>query len=350
MTDATLESAARAGASAKRRLRVLSGMQPTGRMHLGNYLGALRSWVQLQDEHECVFFVADYHSLTTVTDPASIRPAIVEMVLDWLAAGIDPERSIVYLQSDLPEVAELHLLLSMTTPLGWLERVPSYKERVEQFPDNLNYGLLGYPVLQAADIQLPRKPPRRFNHRFGQVFPEPQGIFTETPRVMGTDGVTKMSKSRGNTIGMLDSPEEISRVVMTMVTDVERPLRKDPGHPESCNVCALHRFFSPDRWEEIWQGERQARTGCVEVKRWLAEAISDHFAPMRERRAELSAQPGLVWDVLAEGPRRAREVARATLGLAREACGLGRAAEDYTQGAVHSSWVRGPRRWPSTAS
>ena len=145
---------------------------------------------------------------------------------------------------------------------------------------------------------------------------------------MGTDGVTKMSKSRGNTIGMLDSPEEIRRAVMSMVTDVERPLRKDPGHPERCNVCALHRFFSPDRWEEIWQGERQARTGCVEVKRWLAEAISDHFAPMRERRAELSAQPGLVWDVLADGTRRAREVARTTLGLAREACGLGRAAED----------------------
>ncbi|MGP8161166.1 MAG: tryptophan--tRNA ligase [Candidatus Dormibacteria bacterium] len=323
-----------------RRLRVLSGMQPTGRMHLGNYLGALRNWVRLQDDHDCVFFVADYHALTTVTDTASIQPAIEEMMLDWLAAGIDPERSTVFVQSDLPEVAELHLLLSMTTPLSWLERVPSYKEKVEQFPENINYGLLGYPVLQAADILLPRADrvpvgedqaphieltreiARRFNYRFGQVFPEPQGLFTEIPRVMGTDGVSKMSKSRENTIGMLDSPEEIRRAVTGMVTDVERPRRADPGHPERCNVCGLHRFFSPDRWEDIWQGEREARTGCVEVKRWLADAIADHFAPMRERRAELAATPGLVSEVLADGARRARVLARETIAMAREACGL----------------------------
>jgi tryptophanyl-tRNA synthetase len=315
-------------------------MQPTGRMHLGNYLGALRNWVQLQDDYDCIFFVADYHSLTEATEPASIRPATAEMVLDWLAAGLDPERSILFLQSDLPEVAELHLLLSMSTPLGWLERVPTYKEKVAQFPDNQNYGLLGYPVLQAADILLPRADrvpvgedqaphieltreiARRFNHLFGQVFPEPQGLFTETPRVMGTDGLTKMSKSRGNTIGMLDSPEQIRQTVMTMVTDVERPRRSDPGHPERCNVCSLHRFFSPNRYAEIWQGEREARTGCVEVKRWLAEAIAEHFAPMRERRAELAAQPGLVDEVLADGARRARVAARETVALARAACGL----------------------------
>ncbi len=218
--------------------------------------------------------------------------------------------------------------------------MPSYKERVAQFPDNQNYGLLGYPVLQAADIllrradrvpvgedqaphiELTREIARRFNHLFGQVFPEPQGLFTEIPRVMGTDGVSKMSKSRGNTIEMLDSPEQIRKTVMSMVTDVERPRRSDPGHPERCNVCSLHRFFSPDRYEEIWQGEREARTGCVEVKRWLAEAITDHFAPMRERRAELAAQPHLVDDVLGDGARRARVAARETLDMAREACGL----------------------------
>ena len=340
MPDATAKSPRPGAAPSGKRLRVLSGMQPTGRMHIGNYLGALRNWVQLQDDYECVFFVADYHSLTTVTDPATIRPAITEMVLDWLAAGLDPQRSIIFLQSDLPEVAELHLLLSMTTPLGWLERVPSYKEKVAQFPDNQNYGLLGYPVLQAADILLPRADrvpvgedqaphieltreiARRFNHLFGQVFPEPQGLFTEMPRVMGTDGVSKMSKSRGNTIGMLDSPEQIRKTVMTMVTDVERPRRSDPGHPERCNVCILHRFFSPDRLAEIWQGEREARTGCVEVKRWLAEAIADHFAAMREKRAELAAQPHLVDDVLADGARRARVAAWETLDMAREACGL----------------------------
>ena len=340
MPETILESSHPGAATPGRRLRVLSGMQPTGRMHVGNYLGALRNWVQLQDGYECIFFVADYHSLTEATDPASIRPATVEMVLDWLAAGIDPERSTAFLQSDLPEVAELHLLLSMSTPLGWLERVPTYKEKVAQFPDNQNYGLLGYPVLQAADILLPRADrvpvgedqaphieltreiARRFNHLFGQVFPEPQGLFTETPRVMGTDGVSKMSKSRGNTIGMLDSPERIRETVMTMVTDIERPRRSDPGHPERCNVCSLHRFFSPDRYEEIWQGEREARTGCVEVKRWLADAIANHFAPMRERRAELAAQPGLVDEVLADGARRARVAAHETMTLAREACGL----------------------------
>jgi tryptophanyl-tRNA synthetase len=338
------EAAATKGgtAPAGRRMRVLSGMQPsgTGHMHLGNYLGALRNWIAIQDTHECIFFVADYHALTTVTDPSSIRPAVRELLLDWLAAGIDPERSTVYLQSSLPEVAELHLLLSMTTPQSWLERVPTYKEKAEQFPDNINYGLLGYPVLQAADILLPRADlvpvgrdqaphleltreiARRFNARFRPIFPEPQGLFTETPMVLGTDGISKMSKSKANTIGMLDSPEEIRRTVMTMVTDVRRPLRSDPGHPESCNVCGLHRFFSPDRWEEIWAGEREAMTGCVEVKRWLAEAIAAHFAPMRERRAELAARPRLIDEVLAAGAARVRGLAADTLALAREACGL----------------------------
>jgi tryptophanyl-tRNA synthetase len=324
----------------QRRLRILSGMQPDGRMHLGNYLGALRNWVNLQDEYDCVYTIVDYHALTTVTNPATIRPAISEMMLDWLAAGLDPERSIIFVQSDVPEVTELHLLFSMTTPVSWLERVPTFKERVEQFPENVNYGLLGYPVLQAADIllyqgdrvpvgedqvphiELTREIARRFNHHYGSVFVEPQVLLTDTPRIMGTDGTSKMSKSRGNVIPMTAEPDEIRRIVSTMVTDVERPRRSDPGHPEKCNVCALHRTFSPDDWEEIWTGERTARTGCVDVKKQLAEAVAAYFAPMRQRRAELAARPDTVWEILAAGAERARALARPTLGAAREAMGL----------------------------
>lgn len=322
------------------RLRVLSGMQPTGRMHLGNYLGALRNWVALQESFDCTYVIVDYHALTTVVDPVRLRQSIEDMLLDWLAAGLDPERSTIFLQSDVPEVTELHLLLSMTTPLGWLERVPTWKEKAEQNSENQNYGLLGYPVLQTADIllangervpvgedqvphiELSREIARRFNHLYGDVFREPQALLTETARVQGTDGIHKMSKSRGNAIYATDDPQEIQRVVMTMVTDVERPRRSDPGHPETCNVCRLHQAFSPEAWMAIWEGERTAATGCVEVKRRLASAIADHFAPMRERRAALAARPDEVWDVLADGARRARTVAAGVLASAREACGL----------------------------
>ena len=323
-----------------RRLRIFSGMQPTGRMHLGNYLGALRNWVALQDGYECFYCIVDYHALTILEDPAELAPAVHEVALDWLAAGIDPERSIVFVQSHVPEVAELHLLFSMTTPLSWLERVPSYKEKAAQHPDNVNYGLLGYPVLQAADIllyqgervpvgedqvphlELSREIARRFNHRYRPVFVEPQALLTETPRIMGTDGVNKMSKSRGNVIEMTAEPEVIRRTVATMVTDIERPRRADPGHPQRCNVCALHRFFTPDGWEAIWEGERTAATGCSDVKRLLADAIVDHFAPMRERRAELAAHPERVRAILRDGAERARAIARDTLAQARDAMGL----------------------------
>ena len=315
-------------------------MQPTGRMHLGNYMGALRNWVRLQDEYDCFFTIVDYHALTTVTDTASLRSAIADVALDWLAAGLDPKRSVIFVQSHVPEVTELHLLFSMATPLSWLERVPTFKEKAEENPENINYGLLGYPVLQAADIllyqgervpvgedQLPhleltREIARRFNSRYRPVFVEPQALLTDTPRIMGTDGTTKMSKSRGNIIEMTAPPDEVRRIVSTMVTDIERPRRSDPGHPERCNVCQLHRTFSPDRWEEIWEGERTARTGCVETKQALAKAIIEYFAPMRERRAELEAQPGLVWEILADGAARARTFARETIAAARQAVGL----------------------------
>src|SRR5487761_1328168 len=297
MTDATLESAARAGASAKRRLRVLSGMQPTGRMHLGNYLGALRSWVRLQDDHECVFFVADYHSLTTVTDPSTLRPAISELVLDWLAAGVDPERSTVFLQSDVPEVAELHQLLSMTTPLGWLERVPSYKERAEQFPDNVNYGLLGYPVLQAADILLPR--PRRRGpgapHRAdpGDRAPLQPPFWTSISRTAGDlhrdpsgDGDRRghqdeqepgqhhrhARQPRGDPAGGDEhghrcgaaGPDRLRRGQAVARRGDLRPLRPDAGAPRRAVGAAWAGLGRPGRWHPPGPGggSGDARTGA----------------------------------------------------------------------------------------
>ena len=315
-------------------------MQPTGRMHLGNWLGALQNWVRLQDEYDCFYFIADYHSFTVPGDRTVLVQTVEDVALDWLAAGLDPGRSVIWVQSDVPEVDELQLLLGMTTPLGWLERVPTYKEKVEQYPDAITYGLLGYPVLQAADIllyrgdrvpvgedQLPhleltREIARRFNHHYGTVFVEPQALVTPTPRVMGTDGVTKMSKSRGNVIEMYWEPEQIRRVVHGMVTDVLRPRRTDPGHPETCNVCQLHRTFTPDGWEQIWEGERTARTGCADVKALLADAIADYFAPMRRRRAEVAERPEQVREILADGAERVRGVARETLAAVRAAMGI----------------------------
>jgi tryptophanyl-tRNA synthetase len=333
--------ASSAAVQAARRLRILSGMQPTGRLHIGNYFGALQNWVRLQDEYDCFYCIVDYHALTTVTDPGTLRPAIEDCALDWLAAGLDPERSVIFVQSHVPEVAELHLLLSMTTPLSWLERVPTFKEKADEHPDNVNYGLLGYPVLQAADIllyagervpvgddQLPhleltREIARRFNHRYRPVLVEPQAIISETPRIMGTDGVSKMSKSRGNAVLMTAEPDELMRVVTRMVTDVRRPRRTDPGHPEQCNVCQLHRIFSPDRYLEIWEGERTARTGCTDTKLALAEAMAQYFAPMRERRHELEARPGAAWEILDAGAARARVAAQVTIAAVRDAMGLG---------------------------
>ena len=316
-------------------------MQPDGRLHLGNYLGALRNWVQLQDAYDCYYTIVDYHALTTLADSAQMRPLVYDMALDWLAAGLDPKRSVIFIQSDVPEVAELHLLLSMVTPLSWLERVPTYKEKREQNPENINYGLLGYPLLQAADIliykgervpvgedqlahiELTREIARRFNHLHQRnVFVEPQALLTETPKILGTDGVHKMSKSRNNVIPLTATREQVEAIVRTMVTDVERPRRADPGHPERCNVCGLHRIFSPDSWEDIWEGERTARTGCVEVKQLLAQRINDFLEPIRERRRELAEDPDTVWDILGDGADRARLVAAETLSAARYAMGL----------------------------
>ncbi|HVT45537.1 MAG TPA: tryptophan--tRNA ligase [Thermoanaerobaculia bacterium] len=319
---------------------VLSGLRPTGRVHLGNYFGAIRNWVRLQDSYRCSYFVADWHALTSdYADPSSIRQSTFDAVADWLAAGLDPDRCTLFIQSEVKEHAELHLLLSMTTPLPWLERVPTYKEQQQQLVEkDLNtYGFLGYPLLQTADIivyranfvpvgedqaahlELSREIVRRFNHFYGPVFPEPRALFTETPKVPGLDG-RKMSKSYGNTIGLTASPEEIRTLVSTMFTDPNRIRRRDPGNPDICNLFQFHRLFSP---EEILQRVdvecRTAQIGCVDDKKLLAEIIIEALAPIRGRRERIDRDPGIVWDVLFEGNRRARERAAETLEAVRSA-------------------------------
>jgi len=321
--------------------RVFSGARPTGRQHLGNYLGAVRNYVALQDDYDCVYCVVDLHALTTLKDTDKLRDWTYEMVLDWLAAGMDPERgTIIFVQSHVPQVTELHLLLSMATPLGWLTRLPTFKDKVRQQPDNVNYGLVGYPVLMAADITLykadivpvgvdqaphlefTREIVRRFNRHFGNVLVEPQAKFTEFPKVLGIDGQQKMSKSLDNHIEITATPEEIERRVMQMVTDPARRYRTEPGHPEVCNVFALHGFFSPDQVAQIEQDCRRAAIGCVECKRLFASNLANYFAPFRERRAALAADPDRVWDILADGARRASIIAAETIAEAKAVVGL----------------------------
>jgi tryptophanyl-tRNA synthetase len=318
------------------RKRVFSGARPTGRQHIGNYLGAIQNYVALQDEYDCVYCIVDIHALTTLESTESLREDIYEMVLDWLAAGIDPQKSIIFVQSHVPQVMELHTLFSMVTPLSWLLRVPTFKEKVKMQPHNVNYGLVGYPVLMTADIalykgevvpvgedQLPhlelaREIVRRFNTLFGFVFPEPQAKLTNFPAVLGLDGVQKMSKSSDNYIEIATSPEEISKRVMTAVTDPARKYRSDPGHPEVCNVFRLHNFFTPARVEEIALECRSARIGCVDCKKMLAESISLNLEPFRERRASLAFKPSYVYQILADGANRAEAIAKETIREVKE--------------------------------
>lgn len=320
--------------------RVFSGARPTGRQHLGNYLGAIQNYVQLQDEYECIYCIVDVHALTTLEDSGSLQDNIREMMLDWLAAGLDPERSILFVQSHVPEVMELHTFLSMVTPLSWLLRVPTFKEKARMQPHNVNYGLVGYPVLMTADIvlykaevvpvgedQLPhlelaREIVRRFNHLYGPTFPEPQAKLTQAPLILGLDGVQKMSKSLNNDIELALSPEETMEKVMTAVTDPARRYRSDPGHPEVCNVYRLHHFFNPDKLEDIAARCRTAAIGCVECKQLLARGINTALEPFREKRAALAARPDQVREVIAEGARRARVIARETLREVKEKMGL----------------------------
>ena len=326
-------------AAAQPRPRIFSGIQPSGSVHLGNDLGAIRNYVRLQFEYEAIYCIVDYHALTSTHDPDLLRSRTREMAASLLALGLDPERCILFVQSHRPEHTELAWLLCTVTPVSWLERTPTYKEKKQTQPDDINHGLLTYPVLQAADIiiykasrvpvgrdqaahlELSREIVRAFNSRYGDTFPEPQAVFTESPIVLGTDGVKKMSKSVGNTIDILAAPEIIRKQVMSMATDTKRILRTDPGRPEVCNVCQLHRSFGDD-YEEIWEGERTARTGCVDTKKLLADRIIGHYAEARERYAELMAEPGRIEEILAAGAERLRPKAEATMDEVRQRMGL----------------------------
>jgi len=321
--------------------RVFSGARPTGRQHLGNYMGAIRNYVALQEDYACVYCIVDLHALTTLEDTEKLRDWTYEMTLDWLAAGIDPDQgTIIFVQSHVPQVTELHTILSMVTPLGWLTRLPTFKDKVRQHPDNVNYGLVGYPVLMAADITLykadvvpvgvdqaphlefTREIVRRFNGHFGDVLVEPQAKHTKFLKILGIDGEQKMSKSLNNHIEIAAPPEEMERRVMQMVTDPARRYRSDPGHPEVCNVFALHDFFSPDQVAQIEEDCRAASIGCVACKRLFARNLADHFAPFRERRAALAADPNYVWDILDEGARRASVIASEVIAEVKAAVGL----------------------------
>ena len=316
------------------RPRILSGMRPTGALHLGNYLGALENWVSLQDRYECFFLIADWHSLTTdYADTSAICGNAIDVATDWLAAGLDPARSTLFVQSLVPQHAELHLLLSMIVPVPWLERVPTYKEQQQQLSDKdlSTYGFLGYPLLQTADIiiykanavpvgedqaphvEISREIVRRFNNLYGEVFPEPQTLLTEAKRIPGTDG-RKMSKSYGNAIFLKDDPETVRQKLRPMITDPARKRRTDPGDPDKCPVFDLHRAFSPAGTRE-WAaaGCRSAGIGCLDCKAKLAEHVLERLAGVHARRPELAKRPDTVWDILLEGSKKAREVAEATL-------------------------------------
>jgi tryptophanyl-tRNA synthetase len=317
-----------------KRPRIVSGMRPTGALHLGNYLGALENWVSLQERYECFFFIADWHSLTSdYADPSAIRENVIDVATDWLAAGLDPARSTLFIQSLVPQHAELHLLLSMIVPAPWLERVPTYKEQQQQLSDKdlSTYGFLGYPLLQTADIiiykadavpvgedqvphiEIAREIVRRFNNFYGDVFPEPQTLLTEAKRIPGTDG-RKMSKSYGNAIFLKDDPETVRQKLRTMVTDPARQRRTDPGNPDVCPVFDLHRAFSPAETRE-WAaaGCRSAGIGCLDCKARLAEHLLERLAGVHARRPALAKRPDTVWDILVEGSKKAREVAEATM-------------------------------------
>jgi len=322
--------------------RVFSGARPTGRQHLGNYLGAIRNYVALQKEYECIYCVVDIHALTTMETTENLIQNTHEMALDWLAAGIDPEQSILFLQSQVPEVAELHLFFSMVTPLGKLTDLPTFKEKVRQNPNNVNYGLVGYPVLMAADIALykadtvpvgvdqaphiefTREIVRSFNYRYNtSVLVEPQMKATEYPKILGIDGQQKMSKSLDNHIELAATPEETIQRVMQMVTDPQRIRRTDPGDPDVCNVYSMHKIFSsPEEIEMVNTECRRAGIGCVQCKQLFAKNLNESLDPFRQRRAQLAQKPEMIDEVLVDGKERAQVIARQTIEEVKQAIGM----------------------------
>jgi tryptophanyl-tRNA synthetase len=353
--------------------RVLSGMRSTGKLHLGNYVGALQNWVGMQEMYQCFFFIADWHALTTdYADTSQVKENSLEVMLDWLAAGLDPERSTLFIQSHVPQHAELHLLFSMITPLGWLERVPTYKEQRENIKDKDlgTYGFLGYPLLQSADIliykadyvpvgedqvphvELTREVARRFNGfypRSGEtagadadnatrrrvyVFSEPKPLLTPAAKLPGTDG-RKMSKSYGNTILLTDPEPVVRQKLKTMVTDPARVRRNDPGNPEVCPVGDLHKIFSGrETIEKVWEGCRSAGIGCIECKGWASDALVQVLAPLQERRRKYEVNPKLAWDILEAGSQKARAHAEATMREVRQAMHMSLAWEPPAQDAA----------------
>ena len=322
--------------------RVFSGARPTGRQHIGNYFGAISNYVKMQEDYDCVYCIVDLHALTTLETTRDLAQNTLEMAWDWLAAGMDPQKSIIFVQSMVRQVTELHTILSMVTPLGKLTDLPTFKEKVRENPNNVNYGLVGYPVLMAADILLyrsnfvpvgidqaphiefAREAVRSFNYHFNSTaLVEPKEKFTSFPKIMGIDGVNKMSKSLNNDIELAATAEETSARVMQMVTDPARQRRSDPGNPDVCNVFSLHKIFStPEQVEMINTECRKAGIGCVDCKKILAANMNAYFAPLREKRRAFEKDPDGTWDMLREGAARASVLAEETMVDVRAAVGL----------------------------
>ncbi len=320
--------------------RIVSGMRPTGKMHLGHLHGALLNWKQLQHEYDCFYFIADWHALTSeYANPAIIKETTYDIIIDWISVGLDPNVCTFFIQSEIPEHAELHLIFSMITPLPWLERNPTYKEQLRELTqrDLYTYGFLGYPVLQAADIlmykangvpvgedqaphvELTREIARRFNHLYEEVFPVPKVLLTPTSKLLGIDR-RKMSKSYGNAIFLTDSDKEIDQKVSQMITDPQRKRRKDPGDPSICNVFSFHEIYTDQKMvSEIAQGCQSAEIGCVDCKKAMAESLKKGLQPIREKRAELEADVSKVYKIMEQGCEKARAIAKETMEQVRSA-------------------------------